>query len=642
MFSNAAVRHGSCRALQLNALSVNAKRTAPLSTLTAAATRQSLQTSSNFVVGSSTPSNARTYMNARTGKPGPPNRAGGRRPTEGSERTVGGSDAPRYVRRQRFQQEKAKREEDVEEDSHKPLDPYVLGKRIRRLCDEGKIDEAVTMLKTAPRDAMNAVVWNTMMWEALKAQRFQLAHALYVDMKRRGLSPTTRTFQTFFSGLSRIDRWNTFPKQLQNARTLYEDFQRHIASLKKHEPYSPDITPTPLAGYIKILGNSGEYQELFDVYYSLDPEGSFSANEFIYTALFQALTDMRHGLSGKGITAPANWGLKVAGDARMLWNQMQKNVQPKSPGLADAYAATAAISALSQGAPVDHELAFKIAHDYFGLAKEENNKLRGHFPLNRQSLGAILKLCNEAKDFSACMHFFQMVKRNSKTVDILDRLHVEEVLKARYNLSTGGLGIASLQYLEWMLEREKTEHGPHIRPATSTYHLVLSACWKAQDWPSAATTFNLMTGHRLQEMSDSAVAKGLVAKYDKREQGRNIWPTVEAISSLMRTAVGTKNRSNIRACLRLINAIGLDEIVPKKGTASATALDDAMKNRTAKNQRFFASKLAQGVSEACDMIKGYADECSKEEFKQWFAIKDRLNRDFNKPTTGYTPTKLVD
>ncbi|KAF6762617.1 hypothetical protein DFP72DRAFT_876355 [Ephemerocybe angulata] len=520
MFSNAAVRHGSCRALQLNALSVNAKRTAPLSTLIAAATRQSLQTSSNFVVGSSTPSNARTYMNARTGKPGPPNRAGGRRPTEGSERTVGGSDAPRYVRRQRFQQEKAKREEDVEEDSHKPLDPYVLGKRIRRL--------PVTMLKTAPRDAMNAVVWNTMMWEALKAQRFQLAHALYVDMKRRGLSPTTRTFQTFFSGLSR---------------------------------------------YIKILGNSGEYQELFDVYYSLDPEGSFSANEFIYTALFQALTDMRHGLSGKGITAPANWGLKVAGDARMLWNQMQKN-----------------------------------------------------------SLGAILKLCNEAKDFSACMHFFQMVKRNSKTVDILDRLHVEEVLKARYNLSTGGLGIASLQYLEWMLEREKTEHGPHIRPATSTYHLVLSACWKAQDWPSAATT----------RCQDSAVAKGLVAKYDKREQGRNIWPTVEAISSLMRTAVATKNRSNIRACLRLVNTIGLDEIVPKKGTASATPSDDAMKYRTAKNQRFFASKLAQGVSEACDMIKGYADECSKEEFKQWFAIKDRLNRDFNKPTTGYTPTKLVD
>ena len=64
----------------------------------------------------------------------------------------------------------------------KLLDPYILAKRLRQLCAENKIDDAVTMLKAAPRDAMNTPVWNTMIWEALKVQRYQLAQSLYVDV----------------------------------------------------------------------------------------------------------------------------------------------------------------------------------------------------------------------------------------------------------------------------------------------------------------------------------------------------------------------------------------------------------------------------------------------------------------------------
>jgi len=64
----------------------------------------------------------------------------------------------------------------------KLLDPYTLAQRLRKLCEENKIDDAVTMLKNVPRDAMNTPVWNTMIWEALKIQRFQLAHSLYVDV----------------------------------------------------------------------------------------------------------------------------------------------------------------------------------------------------------------------------------------------------------------------------------------------------------------------------------------------------------------------------------------------------------------------------------------------------------------------------
>lgn len=75
------------------------------------------------------------------------------------------------------------KQKDTDTDSPtKLLDPYVLAKRLRQLCAENKIDDAVTMLRNAPRDAMNTPVWNTMIWEALKAQRYQLAQSLYTDV----------------------------------------------------------------------------------------------------------------------------------------------------------------------------------------------------------------------------------------------------------------------------------------------------------------------------------------------------------------------------------------------------------------------------------------------------------------------------
>jgi hypothetical protein len=472
-------------------------------------------------------------------------------------------------------------------------------------------------------------------------------------MKRRGFSPTTRTYQTLFSGLSRIERWNTFPKQLANARSLYHDFQRHITSLKNDDAYSPDITSIPLAGYIKILGNAGEYQEIFDVFYSLDPDGTYTANEFIYTAIFKALADMRQVLNGKGITAPSQWDAKVASDVRMLWNQMTKpgasqtqskdkvsSSRPARP--TDEYAATAAISALSQGEDVDHELAFKIAHDFFGLSKDGVSIGKGYYPLNRHSLGAILKLCNDAKQHSTCAHFFQLVKRSNTFQCILDRLHVEEVLKSRYQLSPGGLGVASLQHLEWMLQREKAGHGPHIRPAVSTYNLVLTACWKAADWPSAVTAFYLMTGYQAADLSDEAVANAVIPRHDRsrREVSERLAPSLEALSSLLRTANATRQRSHVRACLRLIDRIGPEDILPVAKRPGAT-LREGDSGRTAKNKVFFATKLAQAVNEGWELIKGSANEFSREEFLKWRSLKDRLNRDFNRKPAGYAPTKLI-
>lgn len=67
------------------------------------------------------------------------------------------------------------------------LEPHVLSARLKKLSDSGKLDDAVFMLKNAPLDAQNTPVWNTMIWESMKAQRYSLAYKLYVDVRHAAL-----------------------------------------------------------------------------------------------------------------------------------------------------------------------------------------------------------------------------------------------------------------------------------------------------------------------------------------------------------------------------------------------------------------------------------------------------------------------
>lgn len=68
------------------------------------------------------------------------------------------------------------------------LEPHVLSVRLKTLCDQGKLDNAIDTLKNMPRDAQNTAVWNSLMWECMKDKRFQTAYQLYVDVGHRFLN----------------------------------------------------------------------------------------------------------------------------------------------------------------------------------------------------------------------------------------------------------------------------------------------------------------------------------------------------------------------------------------------------------------------------------------------------------------------
>ena len=410
-------------------------------------------------------------------------------------------------------------------------------------------------------------------------------------MKRRGLSPTTRTFQTFFNGLSRIEDWSIHPKQLTNARSLYDAYQRHILSLKKYDPGNSELLIDPLAGYIRILGNAGRYQEVFDIYYAMDHEGPLSPNQFIFTAMFHAIVAAKNNVS--------EGAAKVAADARLLWNQMNK-ASIRSPGFTiDSFSVVAALNALSGGNEIDHELAFKITTKYFGLIPDKSKSERGILPLQPESLAAILKLCNQTKRHELCSQFLRQVKRRQEDaggVSIIDRLHVEEVLRGE--LASGGSDVAyrALETLEWMLRQEIIgANGPKIRPALSTYNIVVQACRRDADWKSATRIFDLMTGYHSHDFMDGSVAD--TPRQSKRGPGRSFPPNAEFMSWMVKTAVATKNSANIRQSLRIVDYLGFENILNVQGAEESKNTTKILKNKA-----FFGSKLSSAITEATEFI----------------------------------------
>jgi hypothetical protein len=64
-----------------------------------------------------------------------------------------------------------------------PLQPNILSARLKSLVEsKGDVEGAITMLKNAPADAQNTAVWNTVIWECMKAGKYQSSYTLFVDV----------------------------------------------------------------------------------------------------------------------------------------------------------------------------------------------------------------------------------------------------------------------------------------------------------------------------------------------------------------------------------------------------------------------------------------------------------------------------
>jgi hypothetical protein len=424
-----------------------------------------------------------------------------------------------------------------------------------------------------------------------------------------------------FTGLSHIERWPAYSKQLAHAHSLYDYFQRHVEAIKKHDPNSPELSITPLAYYIKILGEAGCYQRIFDVYYAMDREGPLSPNQFIFTAIFQALSQRNAPTSEDERTIHA----QNASDAKALWRQLLK-ASARPPGFTiDAHVISAAILALSRGRHADQTFALEIVAEYLGLTRSDHPPLRGKLSLNVQTLAATLMLCNRMQDHRLCIHFLDQVKDRPEDqggVSVIDRGHMEEVFRAYVALAgprSRDIPKQALEMLEWMLKQDIIRpHESNIRPTLSTYNLVLTACWRGADWDSATRTFELMTAYDVQDFEDRW-GPARHPRPERRSKGRNLVPDAAAMSSMVRAASASHNSAHMRQVLRMVHHFGLDNLLGNPPAPGKVV---------AKNATFYQVKLAaalldiMGVVLPPGKVKAASDHSKEETI--WLETKARV------------------
>jgi hypothetical protein len=81
------------------------------------------------------------------------------------------------------------------------LQPYELSGRLIKLCEGGDVDLAVTTLKSAPRNAQNIKVWNTLIQKCMDAKKYKLAYSVFTDVCPSCPSLPLLSVLPFFFGL---------------------------------------------------------------------------------------------------------------------------------------------------------------------------------------------------------------------------------------------------------------------------------------------------------------------------------------------------------------------------------------------------------------------------------------------------------
>ncbi|KAI0677483.1 hypothetical protein C8Q78DRAFT_1159874 [Trametes maxima] len=503
------------------------------------------------------------------------------------------------------------------------LRPHEVSQNITKLCQDRKVDEAVEYLQNLPLDAQNTINWNILIYHASNARRFRLAHQVYLDMKRRGFKPILTTYATLMGAFNKVDSWEGRTKLLQDVHKIYESYLEYIATVKEHNPQSPEISTMPCNAYIQILSRAGDYQRMFDVYNGMDAEGPFSPDRITYTNMLRAMYS--RGVSASGDDEQIQKiRERAASDARLIWRHYMKRLEANPDIGIDALSISSIVQPLTFGRPADHIVAFDIIREYCGLAKPGETAPPAQVELSRPLVQDILWLCNTAQKPRLCVHFVQHLMAHQP--DILDHGHFDHVLTAYGSLSTMGTfteASHALQVLEWMLEREVTsELGPRLRPGLTAYTLVLTVCWRAKDWDTALRTFELMTGYRAADFADGAT--GGIPQMTQRSQGRNLTPDAAAMSCLVRTALETGDPAAQRQCARIVCRLGAAPLLTAEDKDDGGRRAHRVGVRFQRDQAYYAHKMARAVVELVDALVPKKTEDAPPlgpEEREWVAVR---------------------
>ena len=385
-------------------------------------------------------------------------------------------------------------------------------------------------------------------------------------MKKRGFKPNLRTFHTLLAGFRRaadpVEGLTSV--QMERARNIFGQYQRYQRTVQATNVTSSELGLQPVNEYISILASSHLYQEIFDVFYSLDKTGPLSPDQYVFSRMILAL-GKRKALHAGGTEPPeggkGDVNLRNAADVRFLWHQMIK-ASERTGFPIDSHLIAAALYVLAKGTTADHVLGLSIIRDHLGLSLQGETTEPPEESITHHTLLAALCLCNAYGDYTRTYHFYERISRSEQS-SILDRTHMQEVLRAIAGQSSSGSASEArraLEIIQWMLDEEALGGGtrPTLRPDAESYKLALTACSRTADWTTARTLFDLMTGLKSEDYQDDRVVVS-----SPISSHHVILPDAEAMDLLSHAALASKEPINAQQCLTMISHFGPDHFFGK-------------------------------------------------------------------------------
>lgn len=543
-------------------------------------------------------------------------------------------------------------------------DSRFLADRVKLLCSRSQYDQAIDLVKTSI--VTNVVVWNVLLHEILLDRKFKRSFELWMDMKRRGVKPNVRSYTTFFNGhvkikemetasLARVKsvfaQWELYAqgeldrieeqqggggKKKRAERSFggqrsYEDMEDEPVSSKESSAMEA-ISCIPTNAYLHFLGNTKNLPLLLTTFEAMPSTGLLAPDATTYSTVLSAL---------RSSSDPEHF--KVA---MKLWRHM---LDQKRGAIVDTMTVSVIISICRETArPDDQKIGLDVAQQFYGLVPPalEDTLVSPTLPaplvpLDSAALSNVFSLALKMQQYNLVTRWFDQMRDYPKRFDskrVLESWHCDLVylaLAAKKDAS-GAEGSFDLSLVKTFstrcllmtfcadllnYQRASPLHSP-LQPTLSSYTNAIQVCWRSADLIRASKILELMTGKRMggdgtlvatvptsawspPSASASASTSTSTKPAAKKSLHKTFSPDERILSTLLQTALATKNRGEISRSIELAEAHGFGRefytqiIQPSSSSSPSTSSNSSL---ALSHNQFWRYKLSEVFERSIDRL----------------------------------------
>ncbi|KZP00158.1 hypothetical protein CALVIDRAFT_560755 [Calocera viscosa TUFC12733] len=481
-----------------------------------------------------------------------------------------------------------------------PMRPYDLAQRVTKLAEDGKIDDAISFVKSSPLASQNTIVWNTLLMYIFKSGRFNAGYSLFIDMKRRGFKPIPSTWTILFQGFARRAADTREPISelfMDRISSAYTQFTKVLEGLKDVNPFTVEQFIIPFNAYLDLLLAIGRHQELYNVFLSVEDYPPLKADAVTYAIVLRCLLK-RPDVPWKGETGEVK-EIRDAQLARKVWDQMRSGRKEGIIVPVDSHLFSAVLRLMSISPRIaDQQYGLDLIEEYLGLIKPgtlsptqgtkvPRNTYGQPLALTGYSFHLALLLAVRMRRFRYVLNYLQQVQDSAWAANVLETGHMNLAINAHGELAAakGSTDVEeAFETIDWMIRQEQLDPRvwSKVVPNQETFTSMLRACWKGRNnYNFTRKTFALMTGYDHLDFD-----KDDEPKKPRMRRGRTFLPDAQGMSCLIRSSLS--NIHNIHHAFRILKHLGLDRFFEDGGRHGQTRRDQRV-------TAFYRAKLGEAI-----------------------------------------------